>query len=385
MNRAESLSKKFREIYGKSARIFRAPGRVNLIGEHTDYNEGFVLPFAISRETLVAGARREDTKVNVRALDIGAKFSFDLRAAAVKRRGSWIDYIEGAARCVDEVFDLRTGADLIFSSDVPIGAGLSSSAALEVSIGFALLALNEIEVDRQKLAFAAQHAEHEFVGVYSGIMDQFASVFGKENHALLLDCRSLEIKQIPFETGTATIAVCDSRVKHKLASGEYNQRRRECEAGIEILRGQRSEIKSLRDVSESDFETFQNLLPEPIKRRCRHVVSENKRTLAAAENLRKGDLEEVGRLMFASHESLRDDYEVSCAELDELVAIAGKTKGVFGARMTGGGFGGCTVNLLERGAVNAFQDRIVRNYSEKFGFAPDVYFFQAKDGADEMI
>ncbi len=379
------LREKFRQIYGLNPRVFRAPGRVNLIGEHTDYNDGFVLPFAIDRETLVAGARRDDLKINVHALDVGEKFSFDLREEAIKRRGNWIDYVEGAARCVGERFGLKSGADLIFSSDVPVGAGLSSSASLEISVGYALLALNDIEINRTVLAFAAQRAEHEFVGVRSGIMDQFASAFGRKSHALLLDCRSLKIEQIPLDLGDTVIAVCNSNVSHELAAGEYNVRRSECETGVEILREKLPEIKSLRDVSESDFEKFKNLLPDKIKRRCRHVIGENKRTLRAAENLRKGDLKEVGRLMFASHESLRDDYAVSCAELDLLVEIAGKIEGVCGARMTGGGFGGCTVNLLKRDAFENFQKKIVRDYSEKFGFAPDVYLFRAGDGASEIV
>jgi galactokinase len=345
MNKSE-LREKFQEIYGRKPRVFRAPGRVNLIGEHTDYNEGFVLPFAIDRETLVAGAVRSDTRITTFALDIDEIFSFDLRYEAVKRRGNWQDYVEGTARCLTKNFKLEKGADLVFSSTVPIGAGLSSSAALEVSIGCALLALNEIEMDRKKLAFAAQEAEHEFVGIRSGIMDQFASVLCRKDHALLLDCRSLETKQIPLKIIDALIAVCDTRVKHKLASSEYNTRRRECETGVEILKEELPEINSLRDVGIKDFIKFQNLLPEIILKRCWHVITENERTLEAAENLEKDDLEKVGELMFASHESLRDDYEVSCAELDKLVEIARETNGVFGARMTGGGFGGCTVNLL---------------------------------------
>lgn len=383
---ADVLRKEFREIYNREPRIFRAPGRVNLIGEHTDYNEGFVLPFAIDRETLVAGAKREDTKINVHALDVGENFAFDLRdGEAVKRRGNWIDYVEGAARCVNDAFNLTTGADLIFSSDVPIGAGLSSSAALEVSVGYALVALNEIEIDPKKLAFAAQRAEHEFVGVRSGIMDQFASVFSEKNHALLLDCRSLEIEQIPLELKDATIAVCDSRVKHELASGAYNERRRECEMAVEILRTKLPQIESLRDVDEQLFAANQTLLPETIKRRARHVVTENQRTIEAANALRKNDFARVGQLMLDSHESLRDDYEVSCTELDFLVEISRKIKGVFGARMTGGGFGGCTVNLLKRDAVEVFQNQIVRSYTEKFDFAPEVYFFRASDGASEIF
>jgi galactokinase len=383
MNRNE-LREIFLEIYGRKPRFFRAPGRVNLIGEHTDYNDGFVLPFAIDREALAAGAARTDTRINAFALDINETFTFDLRDEAVKQRGNWQDYVEGTARSLDKYFNLRHGADLVFSSTVPIGAGLSSSAALEVSIGFALHSLNEIKVNPKELAFAAQEAEHEFVGIRSGIMDQFASVLCKENHALLLDCRSLETKQIPLRLKNALIAVCDTRVKHKLASSEYNTRRRECETGVEILKEKLPEINSLRDVGIGDFIKFQSLLPETIMKRCLHVITENERTLEAAENLEKGDLEKVGALMFASHESLRDDYEVSCAELDKLVEIARETKGVFGARMTGGGFGGCTVNLVRESEFANFQEIIRREYSETFGFEPSVFKVNAAEGAGEI-
>lgn len=375
------LIEKFNQISNRQPRIFRAPGRVNLIGEHTDYNEGFVLPFAIDRETFTAGAIREDTKINFYALDVDEDFTLDLRDEAVKLRGNWRDYAEGIVRSLQKRFDLKFGADLVFSTSIPIGAGLSSSAALEVSLGFALLALNDLEIDRKELAFAAQKAENEFVGIRSGIMDQFASVFAQENHALLLDCRSLKIEQIPLNLGDSVIAVCDSKVKHELASSEYNTRRKECETGVGILRTIEPHIKSLRDATAEDL----NLLPEnTIKKRCRHVVSENVRTIAAAENLKRNDLEKVGELMFASHESLRDDYEVSCVELDFLVETASEIKGVFGARMTGGGFGGCTVNLLKRELFADFEREIKRKYHEKFDIEPEIYLFKPSNGASEI-
>lgn len=384
MNQTE-IRENFQRIYGKTPRIFCAPGRVNLIGEHTDYNEGFVLPLAIDREFLVAGTSRTDSKINVHALDIKENFSFDLlRGEAIKRRGNWVDYVEGTARSLIKRFDLATGADLIFTSTIPIGAGLSSSAALEVSNGFALLSLGEIEIDRRELALAAQEAEHEFVGIRSGIMDQFASAFGKAGHALLIDCRSLETEQIPLDITDAIIAVCDTRIKHELASSEYNTRRRECEIGVKILGEKLPGIFSLRDVGEEDFEKFQNILPEKIKHRCRHVISENRRTLAAVENLRKNNLEKVGKLMFASHESLRDDYEVSCAELDKLVEIARETTGVFGARMMGGGFGGCTINLVEKEDFEKFENNIRQKYRTSFGIEPSIFKVKASDGAREL-
>ena len=380
----DKLRNTFEHIFGFEPRLFRAPGRVNLIGEHTDYNEGFVLPFAIDREVVFAGVPRTDTKIIVHALDIAETFSFDLNAEPVKRRGNWIDYVEGGARCLLRRFPLEKGADLAFSSTVPMGAGLSSSAALEVAIGYALLSLHEIEVDRRELAFASQEAEHEFVGIRSGIMDQFASVLCQADHALLVDCRSLEIEQIPLEIGDAVLVVCDTKVKHTLASSEYNTRRRECESGVEILREKLPEIKSLRDVSGDDFAKHENLLPENVRKRCRHVITENARTLWAVENLRKKNLEAVGRLMYASHASLRDDYEVSCPELDKLVEFACEIDGVLGARMTGGGFGGCTVNLVKREVAEEFREEIGDRYFGTFGLEPEIYLFRASDGASEI-
>jgi galactokinase len=380
----EKVRDGFRENFEGTPRVFRAPGRVNLIGEHTDYNEGFVLPFAIDRESAVAGTPRLDSLVNVVALDPGESFAFDLTGPPVKRRGSWKDYIEGTARSLCDGFGRIKGANLVFSSSVPIGAGLSSSAAIEISAGFALLALNGIEVDRKKLAFAGQKAEHEYVGTRSGIMDQFTSALAKGDNALLLDCRSLEVKYIPLNIPGTMLAVCDTKVKHELSSSEYNTRRKECEAGVDILRLEDENVSSLRDVTEGQLEAARGRMPETVYRRCRHVITENIRTLAAADSLGKQDPERVGELMFMSHASLKDDYEVSCAELDVLVEIAGSANGVFGARMTGGGFGGCTVNLLRSDALVEFREAVRSGYRMRFGFEPDVYVFEAAEGAGEI-
>jgi galactokinase len=374
----------FRSRFAGEPRLFRAPGRVNLIGEHTDYNDGFVLPFAIDRATVAAGVVRNDSLINVSALDVDEAATIDLGEPGVKRRGTWLDYVEGSARCARERIGFDRGADIVFSSTVPIGSGLSSSAALEVSIGYALLSLNGEKIDRKELAFASQQAEHEFVGIRSGIMDQFTSAFGKRGNALLLDCRSLEIKYIPLELGEAVVAVCDTKVKHKLASSEYNTRREECETGVGMLKQHLPGIKALRDVSVEDFEKFGDTLPEPVRSRCRHVVTENERTLAAADSLQNSDLKTAGQLMFLSHRSLRDDYDVSCPELDRLVDSAAKIGGVYGARMTGGGFGGCTVNLLARDSFDEFSEKLSRDYAEAFGFEPEIFRFQAADGASEI-
>lgn len=381
-----SLRQAFRELYGKEPRLFHAPGRVNLIGEHTDYNEGFVLPIAIDRETVVAGAAREDSRVSVTSLDLNERAAFDLKIPpAHTQRGIWLDYVEGVARALEARGATLVGADLLIRSDVPIGAGLSSSAALEVAVGLALLSLSGAPFRRVTLALAAQAAEHRYVGIKSGIMDQLIATLGRRGSALLIDCRSLETTDIPLDTSRMAIVVCDSRVKHELAASEYNARRAECERGVELLRGVLPEIQALRDVSLEDFEKYQHLLPEPIRRRCRHVVTENARTLRAAEVLRSGEMDEMGRLMFLSHQSLRDDYEVSCMELDLLVEAARSVEGVAGARMTGGGFGGCTVNLLRRDAFERFDAQVRREYAKVKHDEPIIFMVEASDGAQEIL
>ncbi|HEX6125790.1 MAG TPA: galactokinase [Pyrinomonadaceae bacterium] len=379
------LASEFEKRFSSKPRLFQAPGRVNLIGEHTDYNDGFVLPFAIDRRTLVAAAARDDRFLNVYARDLDETGRIDLSADPEKQRGSWLDYVEGTARCVSTRFNHQLrGADLIITSTVPIGAGLSSSAAIEVAVGSAVLHLSGLEFDRKKLAFAAQQAEHEFVGTRSGIMDQFTSVFAKEGKAMLLDCRSLDIEYISVEKNDVGVAVIDTKVKHNLASGEYNTRRRECEEGVAILKRKLRNINSLRDVTPEDLIEHDALLPDPIRQRCRHVVSENCRTLDAAKAFRSGDFATAGTLMWESHRSLRDDYEVSCAELDFLVDTAGSIDGVFGARMTGGGFGGCTVNLVGKSAIDDLRSTATEKYAARFGFEPDFYLFKAADGASEV-
>lgn len=378
------LGDEFRERFGTYPRFFQAPGRVNLIGEHTDYNEGFVMPFAIDRRAIVAGSRRKDSILNVFARDLGEVVAIDLNDEIVTRRGTWVDFVEGTFRMIAEgVGQTFLGADIILTSTVPVGAGLSSSAAIEMALGFALMSLNGEAIDRKSLALAGQQVEHRFVGTRSGVMDQFAAVFSRSGSAMLLDCRSLEIDYVPIEIGVA-IVVVDSKIKHDLASSEYNTRREECEAGVAILREHLPGVTTLRDVTGDVFERYMHLLPETIGRRCRHVISENHRTLAAASAFRERDVRTAGALMTASHASLRDDYEVSCPELDELVENALTVEGVYGSRMTGGGFGGCTVNLMDRASLDEFRTVTVEGYESRFGREPDVYIFQPADGASEL-
>ena len=379
------LSRAFAEAYARPPRLFCAPGRVNLIGEHTDYNDGFVLPMALERETCVAAAPRADRLVRVRALDLGEQAEFALDEPGARRRGTWLDYVEGVAQALMRRGVAVGGADLAIMSDVPVGAGLSSSAALEVATGLALASLAGGAIDRVQLALAGQEAEHTYVGANVGIMDQLIAALGRAGHALLIDCRALTTTLLPVDTARTLVVICDTRVKHDLAASEYNERRAECEQGVELLRAALPGIRALRDVSVAEFERHEQLLPEPVRRRCRHVVTENARTLAAAEALKADRFAEMGRLMYASHESLRRDYEVSCRELDTLVEIAAALPGVtLGARMTGGGFGGCTVNLVRRDALTEFEETVTREYARRIGHEPVIYVSEAGDGAQEI-
>jgi galactokinase len=381
----QNLKTEFLQRFNSEPRFFQAPGRVNLIGEHTDYNGGFVLPMAIEYQTTIAAAPREDRKIQVCSLNLNETGEIDLDAPEQKLRGSWLDFIEGTARILERQNVKLRGADLLISSTVPNGAGLSSSAALEISVGLALTKISDSPIDKVQLALIGQTVEHEFVGANVGIMDQYISALGKKGHALLIDCRSLEAVQVPFVSDDLAIVICNSNVKHELSSSEYNVRRAECEQGVEILREFLPNVSQLRDVSREDFEKYAEHLPETIRKRCRHVVTEIERTLEAAEALKKNDFAEFGRLMWLSHASLRDDYEVSCRELDLLVAIAQSCGYVLGARMTGGGFGGSTVNLVPRAKLEEFTERISREYKRESNIETTVYVSSAADGASEII
>lgn len=381
----DKLRSEFARLYGTPPRLFRAPGRINLIGEHTDYNDGFVLPMAIDRETVVAAAVRDDRLIRARSCAQGGIVELDLDRPGSPRRGVWFDYVEGVAQALVARGKFLRGADLLIESNVPVGAGLSSSAALEVSIGFALLVLSEREVDLCSLALAGRDAEHNYVGTMCGIMDQYAAAFGRAGHALQIDCRSLESILVPVDLSDTAIVVCDTKVKHNLASSEYNKRRAECEQGVQLLRQVLPDIASLRDVSISQFEDHQDRLPELIRRRCRHVITENERTLRAAEALKASDFETIGALMAESHRSLRDDYEVSCVELDLMFEIAQSLDQVIGARMTGGGFGGCTINFVRRDGIEAFCKAILLGYQRETGITPTYYVVRAADGVSEIM
>ncbi len=367
----------------RKSRVFRAPGRVNLIGEHTDYNDGFVMPAAIGFSTWVTITRLDERKLSVFSENFGEQIEFDLDDRNPVPRQHWSDYVIGVAVIFKGAGYHVRGANLRIRGEVPIGSGLSSSAAIEVATGFALAANSDLNLDRTELAKLCRRAESEFVGARVGIMDQFVSCHGQANKALLLDCRSLEYKLFPIAS-KARLVVCNTMVKHELATSAYNERRAQCEAGVKHLAAALPHVTALRDVNLEELAQYGRDLPGVIYRRCRHVISENARVLEAGEALERDDLNSFGQLMNESHCSLRDDYEVSCPELELMVDLARKVKGVYGSRMTGGGFGGCTVNLVAAEQVGEFKSIIVEGYEKATKLVPDIYVCDPADGAGEV-
>jgi galactokinase len=362
-----------------AVRIVRAPGRVNLIGEHTDYNEGFVLPAAISLETRICFVPTDDRRVELTRADTGERGGFELDDIP-RPRESWIDYVAGTAWALTARNIPVRGLRGLISSTIPIGSGLSSSAALELASAWALSAESPPAVGGMELARTCQRAENEYVGVKSGLMDQFASSLGRARSALLLDCRSLEYRAVELPDGYV-LAACDTNSPRRLETSEYNTRRAQCERGVDILARRDPSIRALRDVSLELLESMRGALDDETYRRCEHVVRENERVLAFEVAIKAGDLREVGRLMAEGHASLRDLFEISSKELDALVEIMSSVDGVIGARMTGGGFGGCTVNIVARDAVNRARQEVMVRYPAMTGLQPGFYVIDAVDGA----
>lgn len=365
-------------------RVFRAPGRVNLIGEHTDYNDGFVLPTAIDFSTWVRLKPLAEKRLEIFSENFDEQITIPLDDSNLTPHDHWSDYVFGVAVVLQQAGYSLRGAQLKIRGEVPIGSGLSSSAALEVASACALVANSNLNIDSVELAKICRRAENEFVGARVGIMDQFVSLHGQANKALLLDCRSLDYKLLPM-SGEAHLVVCNTMVKHELASSEYNQRREQCEAGVKHLAQIIPNVSALRDVTLEQLETNGKDMPDVIYRRCRHVISENARVIEAGDALVQDDLNRFGQLMYESHRSLRDDYEVSCKELDLMVDLATNVRGVFGARMTGGGFGGCTVNLVAREHVENFQQVVAEGYKRETKLNPEIFVCESADGAGEVI
>jgi galactokinase len=387
IDRHNAVLLKFKEQFGGDAGVglARAPGRVNIIGEHTDYNDGLVLPIAIARDTLAAFRPNEsrDIRVFSMALDESASLSLD---GELPDEPPWARYVGGVAHALSDENVELVGTDMVVHTTLPVGGGLSSSAALEVSAGLALTSAAGAEIDRGALARLCQRAENESVGMRCGIMDQYVALFAKQGSAVQIDCRSLTHTLVPCVTDTAKFVVCDTGVHHELAASEYNRRRQECETGAaeaaRVLTGQ--EVTALRDVEPGALSALQGELDPVVFRRVRHVVTENARVTDAAQAMEQQNYIALGVLMDASHESLRDDYEVSCAELDAMVEAAWSQPGVYGSRMTGGGFGGCTISLVDAARVDDFCEGIAATYRDQTGLTPAVYVCTPEGGADVL-
>jgi galactokinase len=380
----ETVITAFRDHFqsGAEPEIYRAPGRVNLIGEHTDYNLGYVFPIALEMACYVAVAPSRTGTLRVYSQDLDAEFSIAVGGIRnAQPRGDWTDYVVGVARELAKDNVEIQAADVLIHSTVPVGSGLSSSAALEVGTAVALLGSQHLKP--VEIALLAQRAETQFAGVPCGIMDQYAAVFGKEQSAIQIDCRSLQHEYVPLPPAVVIIAV-NSMVKHELGTSAYRQRVEECRAAVEAIQAIDSDVQSLRDVSPKFFVDVQEQIPPVPRQRARHIIYETQRVLDFAASARAHDLEEMGKLFVASHRSMQYDYEISCEEIDFLVDTAIKLPGVYGARMTGGGFGGCTVNLVAPDSVAAFGSRLASAYNERWGHYPMFYDCKPAAGAGRV-
>ena len=394
MNIAE-LKKEFINIYGgneEDIRVFASPGRVNLIGEHTDYNGGYVFPAALKMNTTVLARKKDDDTVRLKATDLDIIVEADIKKLDSYKGIKWGDYQIGVMYMLSEAGYDIVGADLLYHDTVPHGSGLSSSAANEVSTAlcFATFSNEKNNIDKKidmiEMAKISQKAEREYAGVNCGIMDQFASSMGKENHAIFLDCKNLDFTLVPLELGDKKIVISNTNKKHALGSSKYNERRAECEKGLEMLKTAMPEKNCLGEISKEEFDAHKHLITDDVVlKRVSHVIEEDDRVLKAIDALKDGDIEKFGNLMNSSHDSLRDNYEVTCFELDTMVDEARKIKGVLGSRMTGAGFGGCTVSIVDGKSVDEYIEKVGKNYEEKTGIKPDFYVTETGDGGKEIL
>ena len=376
----ERIAATYQQKFGQAPELLvSAPGRVNLIGEHTDYNDGFVLPVAIDKKIIIGGSRRADDVVRLYSLNFGEFQEFSI--SSLVKQNTWSDYVKGVvSELLQDGHHLR-GFNAVLEGNVPRASGLSSSAAIEVASAFFMAQMFQLSMSGEEMSKLCQRAENRFVGVNCGIMDQFISRLGKLGHALLIDCRDLRYQLVPFEVEGCSIVMCNSNVKRQLVDSAYNERRSQCEEGVRLLKAKLPAIAALRDVTSAQLHAHAALLPPLTFQRCRHVVTENERVTQAVEALNANNIVRFGELLNQSHESLRDDYQVSCKELDMLVELARSVNGTIGSRMTGAGFGGCTVSLVKDSAVETFRQVIVEKYKERTGITADVYISKAEDGA----
>ncbi len=375
----EEIKKRFEALFSSEPVLISAPGRINLIGEHTDYNDGYVLPAAINKRIIFAVAPNSEGKHKFYSNDLNE--SIELPANQIQTCDKqWANYLLGVIAQFQKAGKEIDGINCVFGGDIPLGAGLSSSAALETGFAFALNHIFNFDFERLEMVKMSQMAEHEYAGVKCGIMDQFASMFGAENKVIQLDCRSLEYKHFPLELKNYDILLCDTQVKHSLASSEYNTRREECETGVEILSKHNASIKSLRDVKIEFLNEHKDEFDPIVFKRCKYVVEENQRLLDACDALSDGNVEIFGKLMYETHAGLSEEYEVSCSELDVLVEIARESGYVLGSRMMGGGFGGCTINLVQKDKVEEFILKATDIYKEKTNKKLKVYKVSIENG-----
>lgn len=375
----ESVKKSFEKKFNRKPVVIASPGRINLIGEHTDYNEGFVLPGATDRVIILAIAPREDRRCRFYSVDFDQVFETDL-SHLQKSQLRWPDYLQGVIDQFLKAGYMIKGVDVAFGGNVPIGGGMSSSAAVEGGMAFALNHLFQLNLDLLTLTRLAQKAENEFVGVRCGIMDMFANLHGQPKKVLKIDCRSLAYEYYPFEREDVRVVISDTGVRRELASSEYNVRRQQCEEGVRLLQQHYPEIKSLRDVDLTMLENHRSEFDPVVWMRCAYVVKENQRVNLACQDLLKGDLVTFGQKMYQSHAGLRDEYEVSSPELNLLVESASRIPGVYGSRMMGAGFGGCTISLVEAQAVELFKEKVSADYRKETGKDPTIHVVMIEAG-----
>jgi len=375
----QRIDGRFREMFHSEPLLIRSPGRINLIGEHTDYNGGLVLPAAINKNIYIAIGKRSDSRICLFSEDYADEYSCMLQVIMQSEK-RWANYILGVVEQLVQDGHALVGFNMVFGGDIPEGAGLSSSAAVECGVAFGLNNLFKLDLQPIEMVRTAHAAENQFVGVNCGIMDQFACMMGKKDHVMLLDCQTTEHKYVPFADDSIRLVLFDTRVKHELVSSEYNERRRQCERGVDLISEKCPQVKSLRDVREEMLTDHVKPVDELIYRRCSYVVSEIERVKQVCQHLAENRLTEAGSLMFETHAGLKNDYEVSCPELDFLVECVSDHPAVFGARMMGGGFGGCTINLVKTEGVDELINQVSRHYQEKYGHAPQTYVVTACDG-----
>jgi len=379
MTLVQSASSIFKNKFEKEPLLVIAPGRINLIGEHTDYNEGFVMPAAVDKHFVFAVAPNQTDQFNLYAFNFNSSVSFKL--SELKSGGQWYNYLMGVIDGIQKRGHHISGVDCVFGGDIPAGAGMSSSAALCCGFGFALNQLFNFNLSRLELAKIGQYAEHNFAGLMCGIMDQYASLFGKRDSAFLLDCRSLEHEYIPFNFPEYSLLLIDTKVNHSLSSSAYNDRRAACEEGVAMLQKSNPSILSLRDVSLDELKSIQSQLTESVFTKCRFIVNEINRTRNAAVMLKANDLDGFGKLMYETHWGLSKEYEVSCEQSDMLVTMASEhINMVAGARQMGGGFGGCTINLIRKDAIEEYSEKVREKYVATFKKEPDFYSVALTEG-----